>query len=716
MDIANLQIRVDSQGANTATQSLGKLEAQSIKTETATKRVTATTSNADAAYRRAAVQIQRVEVEQQKLANQQQRLSQQSDKLTGSVGNLANAYKGLIAGFAVSFIAKAADDMTIYESRIKLATTSTMEADKALAGLIQTGKDTGSLASAIEIFSRISLVRSEINATNEEMLTFTDTVQKLGIVSGASGENLKSGLMQLGQSLSSDVVRAEEFNSIMENIPAVGKSIADEFGISTGKLRALVIEGEVLSKDVFAAILNATEKTNAQFDTMEKTGGRALAELGIRMMEIVGSLNEAVNGTQIFVAGIDIAGDAISALSNVIKGWIDVFKGLFTVVVGGVLEAITAAINAVQSLLNVGVKGINLFRTDKIQEFDVLGGLTSVGIRNATQEDAQSKFRGAGQNFLGAADDTLGVFGLANKDFKQIDKKESTGRIIEKDYKAAAEALKGLSDEEKAATKAAEQHQKQIAKTIEDLKFRNQQMGRSIEDQELYNQLRQANVEIDSIAGEQIRILVEEQQALQKEQESLNKVIGVGEDAFEKLWKGAISGATDWRDIMGSVLSDVTDLFYDFAIKDNISNLLGSVFGKGGGGKSSSGGGIGSIISSFAGSLFGGGGKGIGSSSNGLAGLFGFADGGSFKVGGNGGTDSQLVAFRASPDETVTVSRPEQRGGGSSGMYVTIDARGAANGVEEKIMAAIGMLDKSIERRALNATENQMKRNPKFGR
>lgn len=46
--------------------------------------------------------------------------------------------------------------------------------------------------------------------------------------------------------------------------------------------------------------------------------------------------------------------------------------------------------------------------------------------------------------------------------------------------------------------------------------------------------------------------------------------------------------------------------------------------------------------------------------------LFGFADGGSFRVGGSGGTDSQLVAFRASPDETVTVTTPGQQGGGGN--------------------------------------------------
>lgn len=34
-------------------------------------------------------------------------------------------------------------------------------------------------------------------------------------------------------------------------------------------------------------------------------------------------------------------------------------------------------------------------------------------------------------------------------------------------------------------------------------------------------------------------------------------------------------------------------------------------------------------------------------------------------VGGHGGTDSQLVAFRASPDEMVSVTTPAQRAAGA---------------------------------------------------
>ena len=50
--------------------------------------------------------------------------------------------------------------------------------------------------------------------------------------------------------------------------------------------------------------------------------------------------------------------------------------------------------------------------------------------------------------------------------------------------------------------------------------------------------------------------------------------------------------------------------------------------------------------------------------------LEGMQNGGSFNVGGVGGIDSQLVAFRASPNERVTVERPEQIGNNTQAINI----------------------------------------------
>lgn len=56
--------------------------------------------------------------------------------------------------------------------------------------------------------------------------------------------------------------------------------------------------------------------------------------------------------------------------------------------------------------------------------------------------------------------------------------------------------------------------------------------------------------------------------------------------------------------------------------------------------------------------------------------LKGFATGGSFLVGGAGGTDSQLVSFRATPDERVTIETPEQQRGGRGNVTVNVNVNG----------------------------------------
>lgn len=103
----------------------------------------------------------------------------------------------------------------------------------------------------------------------------------------------------------------------------------------------------------------------------------------------------------------------------------------------------------------------------------------------------------------------------------------------------------------------------------------------------------------------------------------------------------AIKGTKEWRDVALDALRSVAN------------NLFSGMGSKGGGG-------FGGIFTGL------------------LSGLFGFANGGEFRVGGAGGIDSQLVAFKASPNETVSITKPGQgRAGGSMVFAPVIHAPGA---------------------------------------
>jgi len=104
----------------------------------------------------------------------------------------------------------------------------------------------------------------------------------------------------------------------------------------------------------------------------------------------------------------------------------------------------------------------------------------------------------------------------------------------------------------------------------------------------------------------------------------------------------AIQGTFDLKDALRGLLSQLTNL----AMNSAFANLF-----SGGGVAPSQSGGI-------LGNLFGN--------------LFGFASGGTILPGGTGGIDSQLVAFRKSPNERVDITKPGQTLGSRGDVNVTV--------------------------------------------
>ena len=70
-----------------------------------------------------------------------------------------------------------------------------------------------------------------------------------------------------------------------------------------------------------------------------------------------------------------------------------------------------------------------------------------------------------------------------------------------------------------------------------------------------------------------------------------------------------------------------------------------------------------------------------------VGGLLGFANGGEFQVGGVGGIDSQIVAFRASPNETVSITKPGQMA--SAGAGIALSASELTLTDDGRIMAVV---------------------------
>ena len=103
-------------------------------------------------------------------------------------------------------------------------------------------RNSAPLESLVKLYSSVALNMKELNTNSSELVGFTDTIAMALRAGGTSASEASGALMQLSQTLGGGVVRAEEFNSILEGAPVIAQAAAAgirEAGGSVAELRKL---------------------------------------------------------------------------------------------------------------------------------------------------------------------------------------------------------------------------------------------------------------------------------------------------------------------------------------------------------------------------------------------------------------------------------------------------------------------------------------------
>ena len=216
--------------------------------------------------------------------------------------------------FAVKMIISAADNYNVLQQRIKSATEATGNFSIVNKRLFAITQETGSqLKTNVALFQAMSRASLELGATSTQMLDLTKAVNQLGVISGSTNDELKFGVRQFTQGLSSNVFRAEEFNSILENLPELANRIAKGLGFSVGELRLAIVSGKVLSKDVFDALITQTATIDEDFKKFDISIARAGQTLFTSLVKANGEFLKATGF-------IDAMSSGFSKLAKKIDG------------------------------------------------------------------------------------------------------------------------------------------------------------------------------------------------------------------------------------------------------------------------------------------------------------------------------------------------------------------------------------------------------------
>lgn len=260
--------------------------------------------------------------------------------LSGSVSGLKTQMTALAGAISVSLIigwGKAfldiADNMTQLQARIKRLTGDAETAKETFNSLTNIASTTGaSLSDTTKLWETLTSSLKEAGATNAQVLNLTDTLQKIGRIGGSSTEEMANALRQFGQSIASGTIRAEEFNSILEQMPELARQIAAGLGVSMGELRARMLDGKLTAEDALNAIQDRTSVVNAEFEKLPRTMDQAVGSLEVSFSKLVVAVNDATGASKTAVEIIDQLAKYIDFLGDKSTSTSDKILSLATVI------------------------------------------------------------------------------------------------------------------------------------------------------------------------------------------------------------------------------------------------------------------------------------------------------------------------------------------------------------------------------------------------
>ncbi|WP_284962322.1 tape measure protein [Citrobacter portucalensis] len=237
------------------------------------------------------------------------------DELQTNINRVAGAIAAsLVVDWGKAFLV-AADNMSQLNARIERLTGSAAAASQTMQNLMRISSATGgSLQDTAKLWETLSTALRDTGATNGQIIQLTETLQKIGRIGGSSSEEMANALRQFGQSISSGTVRAEEFNSILEQMPELARQIAAGMGVSIGELRQLMLDGKLTAEDALNAIQKQTGSVNAEFEKLPRTLSQANTALTNSFLSMIDSVNQATGASSGLVAIIDSMAAALDRL------------------------------------------------------------------------------------------------------------------------------------------------------------------------------------------------------------------------------------------------------------------------------------------------------------------------------------------------------------------------------------------------------------------
>lgn len=253
------------------------------------------------------------------------RAERATTQLTAASNTLGRAVGGVVAALGVRQVLAYADGYQTANARLQSFTNSTAQFNTVQRELIALSeRQRVAFTDSADLYIKTAAAAGELGASEQDILKFTEGVGAALTLAGTGGPAASGALIQLSQAIGGANIQAQEFNSLIDGalplLVAVANNISAAGG-SVGRLRQLVIDGQISSREFFAAAVQGSDELVAAAARIPTTFRQALTIAESRLQIFIGQQNEASGATRILVGAVDTLSRNIDTLAAAAIGF-----------------------------------------------------------------------------------------------------------------------------------------------------------------------------------------------------------------------------------------------------------------------------------------------------------------------------------------------------------------------------------------------------------
>lgn len=259
----------------------------------------------------------------EKASKSTKELSDNQKNAISSADALASAVKRLAASYlSIQGLKKAvdlSDGLVSTRARLDRMNDGLQTTQQLETMIYQSAqRSRGNFMDTMGLVSQLGTMAGSAFGNTKEIVQFAEQLNKQLALSGASGQAAQAAILQLEQGLASGVLRGDELNSVMEQAPAIARSIADYLQVDMGKLREMGAQGQITAAVVKNAMFAAAAETNAEFAKTPMTWAQVwtvASNAAIRALDpLLAAINWVANNIQTVVPIVISLGTAFGVL------------------------------------------------------------------------------------------------------------------------------------------------------------------------------------------------------------------------------------------------------------------------------------------------------------------------------------------------------------------------------------------------------------------